>query len=71
MIRRLAIILIHCASIGLLASCASTGETPRPPRQITSCPPGEVLICESREPPSTVSDEEIPAYERCYCRSPL
>jgi len=57
-------LLLAASGIG---ACASDGAI-RPRPQIRDCPPGEVLICESRAEPSRGGDEEIPVYERCYCR---
>ena len=61
--------------IGLIAlssvnSCATPdGKPTLQRRQVTECPDGMILICESDNPPSSGGDEEIPGYERCYCRS--
>jgi hypothetical protein len=54
----------------LLTACAS-GPGERGPRQsqLRDCPPGQVLICESRENPSKANEEEIPVYEFCYCEN--
>jgi hypothetical protein len=54
----------------VLAACASDpGERGPRQSQIRDCPPGQVLICESRDRPSSGSDEEIPVYEFCYCET--
>ena len=61
------ILLVLLLSSGI-AACADSGGPSRPRPQITSCPVGMVLICESRQPPSKGgADEEIPQYERCHC----
>ena len=61
--------VIVCAST---TSCADSGAPKRPRPQITSCPVGLVLICESRQPLSKGgADEEIPQYERCRCEPEL
>ena len=54
----------------VITACADTGSRVQPPRQITSCPPGLVLICESRqpqEPSKGGAEEEIPQYDHCRC----
>jgi hypothetical protein len=58
------VLLASVASV----SCADTSSGVRPRPQITSCPPGLILICESRQQPSKGgAEEEIPQYERCRC----
>lgn len=52
------------------ASCAGTGAPDRPRPQITSCPEGMILICESykqQRPSKGGAEEEIPQYDRCRC----
>jgi hypothetical protein len=54
----------------LLNACASTPGEPTVKRsQIRDCPPGWVLICETRrqQDPSQGGDEEIPVYDFCRC----
>ncbi len=60
------IVTVSC----LLAACASSPDE-RGPRQsqIRDCPPGQVLICESREKPSGADEDEVPVYEFCYCEN--
>lgn len=56
----------------IVGSCADTNGPDRPRPQISSCPPGFVLICESRQEPSKGgADEEIPQYEHCRCEPAL
>jgi len=50
-----------------LTSCATSNDPRYPRQQLTSCPLGLILICESRQPPSKGGDEEIPLYDRCRC----
>ena len=57
-----------------ITACADMNNGARPPTQITSCPPGLVLICESRqqrEPSKGGAEEEIPQYEFCRCEPVL
>ena len=63
--------LFICTAI---TACADTGSGVKPPRQITSCPPGMVLICESRsqqESSKGGAAEEIPQYDKCRCETVL
>jgi len=61
--------LVMCTSV---TSCADTGGPNRPRNQLDSCPPGLILICESRQPPSKGgAEEEIPQYEYCRCEPDL
>jgi hypothetical protein len=53
-----------------LAACATDGPV-LPRTEIIDCPPGEVLICTSRQPASEGGAEDIPKYERCVCRSAM
>jgi hypothetical protein len=54
----------------ILNACASAGDPATPRRQTVECPGSMILICEGRESePSKGGDEEIPQYERCYCRA--
>ena len=64
---------ILAASIVTIAtvSCTDMGGPSQQRRQITSCPPGEVLICTSNQPPSKGGADASPLYERCYCESGL
>lgn len=56
------------AIIAMSASCAKTGGGPGTRPQIRDCPPGFVLVCESRQEPSKGgAEEEIPQYEYCRC----
>lgn len=51
-----------------ISSCADTGGMVRREPPIQSCPPGFVLVCESRQEPSKGgAEEEIPKYEYCRC----
>ena len=53
-----------------ITACANMDNGARPRRQITSCPPGFILICESQQPrtPSKGgAEEEIPLYDSCRC----
>jgi hypothetical protein len=53
----------------LISACANVNQSAKPARELTSCPPGEYLVCESRQPPSKGgAEEEIPQYEYCRCR---
>ena len=64
--------LVCGALLMSLAACAGTeGPQTRTVRGPTSCPPGWVLICESREPLADVEDGEIPEYEYCRCRNAI
>ena len=53
--------------LGLVSACGTSSGTRR--SQITDCPIGMVLICETRREQelSRGGDEEIPEYEHCYC----
>ena len=65
---------IGLAIASILAACASSSSDPQRARQqITSCPPGMVLICTSNEPrePSSASDDEIPLYDQCRCEQAM
>ena len=55
----------------LLDGCATTAGEGVKRNRLRDCPPGSVLICESRRPqePSRGGDEEIPEYEFCRCES--
>lgn len=61
--------LLAILSVSAFASsCADRSSTTRPRPQLTSCPPGFVLVCESRQEPSKGgAEEEIPQYEYCRC----
>ena len=62
----LATLIVGAAS----SSCAGTGGPVRSEPPITSCPPGFVLICESRQKASKGgAEEEIPKYEHCRCKN--
>jgi len=53
-------------------ACADMNNGAQPRRQITSCPPGMILICESRQqqmPSKGGAEEEIPLYDFCRCES--
>jgi len=55
----------------LLVGACATAPSDGPRRsQIRDCPVGMVLICETArdEELSSGGDEEIPVYDRCYCR---
>jgi len=53
----------------LISSCSNVNQSAKPARKLTSCPPGEYLVCESRQPPSKGgAEEEIPEYEYCRCQ---
>ena len=51
----------------LVSACAASTGTRR--SEITDCPVGMVLICETRKDQelSRGGEEEIPEYEHCYC----
>ena len=52
-----------------LTGCAtSDGGSDLQKRQTVECPDSLMLICEGRGEPSSGGDEEIPQYDRCYCR---
>lgn len=58
----------------ILGACASAPDGERVKRtQIRDCPPGMVLICETRkiQDPSRGADEEIPEYEFCHCENQM
>ena len=56
--------------IVMLSACATGNNPATPPRQTVECPGSMILICEGRDTePSKGGDEEIPQYERCYCRA--
>ena len=58
------------AVVACLGGCAGTDGPPRPRAQLTECPIGLVLVCESRQEPSKGgAEEEIPQYEYCRCVS--
>lgn len=62
----IATLVLAAASV----SCADTGDNVRPRPQITSCPEGLILICESGRPQQASKggpEEEIPQYDRCRC----
>jgi len=53
----------------MTSSCANMSQSAEPARKLTSCPPGEYLICETRQPLSKGgAEEEIPEYEYCRCK---
>jgi hypothetical protein len=71
---KISVILIAFLIGTAITACADTGSGVKPPRQITSCPPGMVLICESRsrqEPSKGGAEEEIPQYDQCRCETNL
>jgi len=52
----------------LITACANINQSAEPARKITDCPPGQYLICETRQPLSKGgAEEEIPEYEFCRC----
>ena len=54
--------------LSLIAGCADTGGSELRRSEIRDCPPGFVLVCESREDASKAGpEEEIPEYEYCRC----
>ncbi len=53
----------------LVSSCAGSNEQTTPRRQTVECPRSMMLICEGQGEPSKGGDEEIPGYDRCYCRA--
>jgi len=66
--------VIVCTVLALCGGCATSNDPRMPRRQITSCPPGQFLVCVSQKPrkPSEGGvDEEIPAYDRCRCDSSI
>jgi len=57
-----------------ITACADMNDGAQPRQQITSCPPGLLLICESRQqrqPSKGGAEEEIPQYEFCRCEPVL
>jgi hypothetical protein len=65
---RVLVILILSA---MTVSCANSGAPSGPRPQITSCPEGLVLICETgrqQQPSKGGADEEIPQYDYCRCK---
>jgi hypothetical protein len=55
--------------LSCIAACTAPERNPElQRRQVTECPDGMILICEGSNSPSRGGDEEIPGYERCYCR---
>jgi hypothetical protein len=71
---KISVILIAFFMGIAITACADAGGGVQPPRQITSCPPGMVLICESRsqqEPSKGGAEEEIPQYDQCRCENVL
>lgn len=68
MFLRVLVILILSA---MTASCANSGAPTGPRTQITSCPDGLVLICETGRqqlPSKGGAEEEIPQYDHCRCK---
>lgn len=65
---KLAILLLIALALNL-GACATNPAGGVKRTQIRDCPPGTVLFCESRQQPSTGSEEEIPEYERCRCEN--
>lgn len=61
--------LLLCLPMAIsIVSCAATDGNTRQRSPIRDCPPGFVLVCESREEPSKGgAEEEIPRYEYCRC----
>jgi len=56
----------------LTTACADMNDGVQPRRQVTSCPVGMILICESRQqqtPSKGGAEEEIPQYDYCRCES--
>ena len=53
--------------LSVASGCGTSSGTRR--SEITDCPVGMVLICETRNDQelSRGGDEEIPEYEHCYC----
>jgi hypothetical protein len=55
--------------VALTLSCADMSQSAKSARKLTSCPPGEYLICETTQPLSKGgAEEEIPEYEYCRCK---
>jgi hypothetical protein len=57
-----------------ITACADMNDGAQPRQQITSCPPGLVLICESRQQRELSkggAEEEIPQYDFCRCEPVL
>ena len=54
-----------------ITACADMSGPTQPRRQLTECPPGFVLICESREQELSKggAEEEIPQFEYCRCEN--
>jgi hypothetical protein len=55
--------------LAFVGGCTSTAPTEPGVRrtQIRDCPPGMVLICESKKQPTVNAEGEIPVYDRCNC----
>ena len=52
----------------LIAACSNVNQSAKPAREVVSCPPGQYLVCETRQPLSKGgAEEEIPEYEYCRC----
>ncbi len=67
-------LVISFSVFALCAGCATSDEPRSPRRQITSCPPGQFLVCVSqtpRKPSEGGAEEEIPLYDRCRCDSSI
>ena len=57
------------AVCSLIAACSNVNQSAKPARKLTSCPPGEYLVCETKQPLSKGgAEEEIPKYEYCICQ---
>ncbi len=54
-----------------ITACADMNDGVQRRPQITSCPPGEILICETRrqELSKGGAEEEIPQFEFCRCET--
>jgi hypothetical protein len=72
--RRIFVILMAMIVVASITACADMNNGAIPRRQITSCPPGMILTCESRQqrtPSKGGAEEEIPQYDYCRCESDI
>jgi len=59
------IVIVVCS---LIAACSNVNQSAKPAREVVDCPPGQYLVCETRQPLSKGGvEEEIPEYEYCRC----
>jgi hypothetical protein len=72
--RRIFVTSMAMIVVASITACADMNNGAIPRRQITSCPPGMILICESRQqqtPSKGGAEEEIPLYDYCRCESDI